>query len=259
MIVKRTLLTSTCLALAAPAALTMATSAHAQGFNIDEIVVTARQREETLQDVPATVTVLTETTLRRAGVERAEDFIALTPGVTFVDTAEVGDTQVNIRGINGSRDAENSFAFVLDGVLLTNPASFNREFGELQQIEVLKGPQGAIYGRNAAAGAIIVTTKKPGNEVEGQIKASIANEGTYFVSGYASGPVVEDQLYAQISGDWRDTDGFYTNSFLNEDVVDNFENYNIKARMVWEPNDDLSVDTKVRYGEVDAASISFNA
>jgi len=258
MILKRSLLASTCIALVAPAGLG-AGAAFAQGFAIDEITVTARQREETLQDVPATVTVLTETTLRRAGVERAEDFIALTPGVTFVDTAEVGDTQVNIRGINGSRDAENSFAFVLDGVLLTNPSSFNREFGDLQQIEVLKGPQGAIYGRNAAAGAIIVTTKKPGNEVEGQIKASVANEDSYFVSGYVSGPIVEDQLYAQISGDWRDTDGFYTNSFLNDDVVDNFENYNIKGRVVWEPTDALSIDSKVRYGEVDAASIGFNA
>ena len=133
---------------------------------MEEIMVTARRREESLQDVPGTVTALSEETLRNAGVERAEDFIALTPGVTMVNAAEVGDTQVNIRGINGARDAENSFAFLIDGVLYTNPAAFNREYTDLKQIEVFKGPQGAIYGRNAAAGAIIVTTTKPTNDFE---------------------------------------------------------------------------------------------
>ena len=118
---------------------------------IEEILVTARRREESLRDVPGTVTALTEATLESAGVQRAADFIALVPGVTIVDAAEVGDTQVNIRGINGARDAENSFAYILDGILYTNPAAFNREYTDLKQIEVFKGPQGAIYGRNAAA------------------------------------------------------------------------------------------------------------
>jgi iron complex outermembrane receptor protein len=122
-------------------------------FVIEEVIVTARRREESLRDVPGTVTALTAATLESAGVQRAEDFIKLVPGVTMVNAAETGDTQVNIRGINGARDAENSFAYILDGVLYSNPAAFNREYTDLQQIEVFKGPQGAIYGRNAAAGA----------------------------------------------------------------------------------------------------------
>ena len=88
---------------------------------IEEIIVTARRREESLRDVPGTVTALTQTMLESAGVQRADDFIRLTPGVSMVDAAEVGDTQVNIRGINGARDAENSFAFILDGVLTPTP------------------------------------------------------------------------------------------------------------------------------------------
>jgi len=225
----------------------------------DEIIVTARQRQETLKDVPATVTVLPTITLDRAGVERAEDFIRLIPGVTIVDAAEVGDTQINIRGINGTRDAETSFAFILDGVLLTNPSSFNREFGELQQIEVLKGPQGALYGRNAAAGAIIVTTKKPGPDFEGAAKFSYANHQSYYASGYVSGAVIEDRVFASLAGDYRSTDGFYRNSFLNANVVDDFENFNIRGRVVWEPGEGTTLDTKVRYGEVNAAAITFNA
>ena len=98
----------------------------AQGQEIEEIIVIARRRAESLRDVPATVSVLTEATLQAAGVQRAEDFLRMTPGVTVVDAAEVGDTQVNIRGINGARDAENSFAFIVDGILMTNPAAFNR-------------------------------------------------------------------------------------------------------------------------------------
>ena len=162
---KRTVLTAAITAslgtFAVPIHTAQAQSSESDEMVVEEIVVTARRRQESLQDVPGTVTALSQQTLESAGVQRAEDFLRLTPGVTLVDAAEVGDTQVNIRGINGARDAENSFAFILDGVLFTNPASFNREYTNLQQIEVFKGPQGAIYGRNAAAGAIIVTTTTP--------------------------------------------------------------------------------------------------
>ena len=95
----------------------------AQGGVIEEIIVTARQREEKLTDVPASITAFTAGTIKRANIERAEDFIALTPGVSFIDTAEVGDSQVSIRGINGSRDAEANFAFIVDGILHTEQQS----------------------------------------------------------------------------------------------------------------------------------------
>ncbi|RME62083.1 MAG: TonB-dependent receptor, partial [Alphaproteobacteria bacterium] len=227
---------------------------------LEEIIVTARRRAESLQQVPGTVTALTRATIEAAGVERAEDFIRLTPGVTLINAAEVGDTQVNIRGINGARDAENSFAFIIDGVLYSNPAAFNREFADLRQIEVFKGPQGAIYGRNAAAGAILVTTRKPGNELEAEAKASFANDESYFVQGTVAGPLVENELFFRLSGDYRTTDGFYRNVFQNNRaIVDRFEGYNVHGRLVWEPSEQFSLDTKVRYGEVDASAITFNA
>ncbi len=227
---------------------------------IEEIIVTARRREESLRDVPGTVTALTQDTLQRAGVERATDFIALTPGVSLVDAAEVGDTQVNIRGINGARDAENSFAFIIDGVLYTNPAAFNREYTDLRQIEVFKGPQGAIYGRNAAAGAIIVTTTTPDNERHANATLSAAEDSTYLVKGSVSGALVEDELFFRLSGDWRKTDGFYRNGFQNrDDIVDAYEGYNLNGRLVWTPSESTTVDTKFRYGEVDASSITFNS
>lgn len=229
----------------------------AQSFAIEEIIVTARQRSESLQDVPASITAFTTEQLQRAGVQRAADFINLTPGVTIVDAAEVGDTQVNIRGINGARDAENSFALIIDGILHTNPAALNREYANLQQIEILKGPQGATYGRNAAAGAIIVTSKKPGDEFEGEVKFSGANDDTYTASAYMAGPL-SDTVSANIQVDWRDSDGFYFNETRNEKNVDDFEGWNVSSRFLLETTETSTLDLKARYGEVDAAAISFN-
>jgi iron complex outermembrane recepter protein len=226
---------------------------------LDEVVVTtARQREEALQDVPASVTAITSATLEQAAVERAGDFVRLTPGVSLVQTAEVADAQVNIRGINGARDAENSFALIIDGILLTNPAAFNREYSDLKQIEILKGPQGALYGRNAAAGAIIVTTTKPGDEYAGDVKLSYGEDATYTGQFVVGGPI-GDRAGWKLGADYRSTDGFYKNRFVNQNNVDDFEGWNVNGRLVWELGDNSTLDVKAHYGEVDAASISFNA
>ena len=91
--------------------------------------------------MPIAITAFTENTIDRAGIERPQDFIGLTPNVTIVDSANAGDTQVTIRGITSTRDAEGTFAYVVDGVLVTNPNGFNQELFDVQQIEVLKGPQ----------------------------------------------------------------------------------------------------------------------
>ena len=229
-------------------------------FIIEEVIVTARRRAESLRDVPGTVTALTTAALESAGVQRAEDFIKLIPGVTMVNAAETGDTQVNIRGINGARDAENSFAYILDGVLYSNPAAFNREYTDLTQIEVFKGPQGAIYGRNAAAGAIIVSTSMPGNERTTGGTLSYAGDSSFLIKGSTSGALIEDEVFFRFSGDWRKSDGYYRNEFQNNSpIVDTYDGYNLRARFVWKQSDNLVVDMKIRYGEVDASSITFNS
>ena len=109
---------------------------------LEEVVVTARQREENIQDVPVTITAFTATEIRSAGIARPEDFIALTPGVSVVHTAEAGDMQVSIRGINTGRDVEPNFALVVDGVLQTNPNALNQELGERHADRGAQGPAG---------------------------------------------------------------------------------------------------------------------
>ena len=113
---------------------------------LEEVVVSDRKVDESVQDVPIAMSVFTASDISDAGIERPEDFIALTPNVVMANTVNVGDTLVTIRGLTSTRDAESNFAFVVDGVLQTNPNAFNRELLDIAQIEVLKGPQGALYG-----------------------------------------------------------------------------------------------------------------
>ena len=225
---------------------------------LEEVVVTARARSESLQDVPATVTAFTEGQIENMGVQRAEDFIYMTPGVTFVNTVEVGDSSLSIRGINGARDAETNFAFIVDGVLYTNPSAFNREYPDLAQIEVLKGPQGALYGRSAAAGAVIMSTNRPTQEMEGSIKVGAAEYGTYYGTATIAGPLGSD-VAGRLTVTHRKTDGFLENIYLNDDVVNDYKETAISTRLVFDPSDTLSIDTKLRYSDVSAASIAFNA
>ncbi|RMF98358.1 MAG: TonB-dependent receptor [Gammaproteobacteria bacterium] len=227
---------------------------------MEEIVTTARGRAESLADVPAAVSVITADTIEKQGIDRVEEFVRLVPGMSIVNAAEVADTQVNIRGINGARDAEVNYALVVDGIVMTNPAALNREWSNISQIEVLKGPQGALYGRNAAAGAIIINTLRPSEPLEGQLKASAAEDSTYSLNGRLGGVNSDETLTWLVSADWSTTDGFYKDVYNNrDDTIDNFEDWNVAGRLIWEPNEQLSVDTKIRYGEVDAASITFNS
>ena len=226
--------------------------------SIDEIVVTARRQTESLRDVPASVSVLTADALEKTGAQIAEDFVQLTPGVTIVTgTAEVGDTQINIRGMNGARDAESSVALVVDGILKTNTAQLNQNHGTMSQVEILKGPQGAIYGRNAAAGAVVLSTLKPSDEYTGKLKVGLGEHGTQTASGYLSGPLGANSGFV-VSFNRSETDGFYTNRFLNQDVVDNAELYGIDTRLMVEL-DSTTWDLKARYAKVDSASINFRA
>ena len=244
----------------APVSAQTASSVAAEPSNEGEILVTARRDTERLIDVPATVSVLTSETLARTGVVRAQDFVQLIPGVTIVTgSAAAGDTQVNIRGLNGARDAESSVALVVDGILKTSTAQLNQAQGTIRQVEVLKGPQGALYGRNAAAGAIVVTTAKPGDTLEGEIKASYAELNTSNVTAYIAGPIT-DSIGFVLAGNYRNTDGFWRNEFLgNQKIVDNQEAYGVDGRIVAKLGDDTELDVKGRYAKLSGASINFNA
>jgi iron complex outermembrane receptor protein len=226
---------------------------------IDEVIVTARKRAESLQEVPIAITAFTEQTIQRAGIERPADFISLIPNVTIVDTANVGDTQVSIRGIVSTRDAESTFAYVVDGILSTNPNSFNEELVNVRQIEVLKGPQGALYGRNAVAGAILVTTREPGEEFEGQVRVGGGSDGFAKASLRMSGPL-GGSARGSLAASYREFDGVFSNIYENGGSdVDYLEDTSVRGRVIFEPSERMTWDFRAGYSEVSGGAINFNA
>jgi iron complex outermembrane recepter protein len=225
---------------------------------LEEVIVTARQRAEKLEDVPATVQAFTATEIEDAGIERPTDFIALTPGMSQVQTAEAGDLQVVIRGINTGRDAETNFALVIDGVLQTNPNALNQELSNISQIEVLKGPQGALYGRNALAGAVILTTRKPTDEFALDVEAGYGSDASYKASFYAAGPL-GGSAKGSLSAYTRSTNGQWTNDFLDcDDCVDTFDETGVSGRLLFDVGGG-EVDVKAKYSKLDSGAINFNA
>ena len=248
------------IALSAPAIAQDAPAADQAAEEDNAIVVTARRQSESVADVPAAITVFGAEALAKTGVQRADDFIQLTPGVTIVTgTAEAGDTQINIRGINGARDAESSVALVVDGILKTNTAQLNQNQGTMRQVEILKGPQGALYGRNAAAGAIVIQTVKPGDTLEGGMTLRAAQDNTYLATGYVAVPVGESAGFV-LSGNYSTTDGFFRNRFLNNSkTIDDQEIWSVDGRFVAELGPNTELDVKARYADLTGASINFNA
>jgi len=230
----------------------------AETGQLEEIVVTARQREERIEDVPVSITAFTASEIKSAGIERPQDFIALTTGVSQVQTAEAGDMQVNIRGINTGRDSETNFALVIDGVLQTNPNALNQELSGVTQIEVLKGPQGALYGRNALAGALILTTRKPGEEFEADLKVGYGSDNSYNGSIYLGGGLT-DGVKGSISAYTRKTDGQWKNLKNDcDDCVDRFEETGVSGRLLFGLFGG-DIDVKAKYSQLDSGAINFNA
>ncbi|MEI6642847.1 MAG: TonB-dependent receptor [Novosphingobium sp.] len=246
---------------AVPALAQTAPQAQAEAAPAEEgaIIVTARRQNERLQDVPASVSVLTAATLTNTGSTRAQDFVNLTPGVTIVTgTAEAGDTQINIRGINGARDAESSVALVVDGILKTNTAQLNQRQGTLSQVELLKGPQGALYGRNAAAGAIVLQTIKPTDTLTGAVRASYAEQNTFDGAAHIAGPL-GDNVGFVLAGTYYKTDGFWRNLRDNSKTIADKEDWSIDGRVLYGAGTDTQIDVKARYAQFRGASLPFNA
>ncbi len=224
---------------------------------LEEVVVSARKVDENLQDVPIAMSVFTTSDIEDAGIERPEDFIALTPNVVMANTVNVGDTLVTIRGLTSTRDAESNFAFVVDGVLQTNPNAFNRELLDIAQIEVLKGPQGALYGRNATSGAILITTKAPSGESENTAVVGMGVNNSSKLQ-YVNSGMMGENVYTRFSVSTRETDGEHTNIYSNSQNVDFFEDTTVRGRILVD-NDTNSWDFRAGISEANGGTINFNA
>jgi iron complex outermembrane recepter protein len=211
--------------------------------NVEEVVVSARRRQESTLDVPISVDAFSEQKIESAGIQKPADFISLVPNMTLVQTQNAGNAFVVIRGISQARNSEPSVAVLVDGVLETNPAEFNQELFDIQQIEVLKGPQGALYGRNAIGGAILIHTKDPPKRFEGTVKLGLGN-GPSERAQYAIGGPMGSDLGYRASVSFYNTSGFIENEYLHT-KADPARSIDGRWRMDWKPTSDLSLDWRV--------------
>src|SRR5579862_4756645 len=234
------------------------TAQAAPSQQLEEVVVTARLRAEKLQDVPAAVTAFTEQEIENAGIVSPRDFIQLTPNVTLVETQNIGTSFVIIRGISQARNSEPSVATVVDGVQQVNPSQFDQSLFDIQQIEVLKGPQGGLYGRNAIGGAILINTRQPTDQYEYEFKAGVDNGPGVTVLGTASGPVPgTDNLKFIGSLQYINTDGYINNPYLNTSA-DPFEDRDGRFKLLWTPLPNLTLDGRISFSQVRTTAYYYN-
>ncbi len=229
----------------------------AQTSDLGEIVVTARKRDESFRDVPITVSVFNEQAIQSAGIEKPGDFIAMIPNMTLVETQNAGNAFVVVRGISQARNSEPSVAVLVDGVLETNPAEFNQELFDISQIEVLKGPQGALYGRNAIGGAIIIRTKDPADEFSGTARVGVGNGVSERAQLALSGPLNDAKtLKYRASINFYNTDGYLQNVYLDQ-KADPARDYSGRIRVTWEPSDAFKGDLRVSASRLETRAFYF--
>ncbi|HEY5809245.1 MAG TPA: TonB-dependent receptor [Povalibacter sp.] len=230
--------------------------AGASSENLEEVIVTVRRRDEASLDVPMTINVFTAADITAAGIERPQDFISLTPNMTLVQTQNQGTSFVTVRGISQARNSEPSVAVVIDGVAMANPSQFNQELVDIESIQVLKGPQGGIYGRNAIGGAILITSKQPTDKFEGKVAAGYDSGPGYKVSGTVSGPMT-DTLKYRMTASYLDTEGYIDNPYLGEDA-DPYEDLSLRGLLLWEPSESFRADLRAYMSDVSTQALYFN-
>jgi iron complex outermembrane receptor protein len=191
-------------------------AAAAQDEDSADVVVTARRREETLLDVPVALTAVSGDTLERRGINSVREVAAQSPGLN-ITTDGAGRAFVSIRGVGVTlvQSVQPGVGLFIDGVYRPSTAYLNNPLLDVERIEVLRGPQGTLYGKNTLGGAINVITRQPGNELEVRGIASYAGpDDSWLVAGSLSAPIVTDHLAIRIAASHREQDGFLTNTVV---------------------------------------------
>ncbi len=235
--------------LAAIAASAFATPAFAQSSpadgasDNDTIIVTARKREENLQDVPLSVTAFTEQRIEDAGLKSIGDLAQQTLGFSFREGFGRNADRPVIRGMANIQGTANA-AFFVDGIFVTGPIA-SYQLDNLQRVEIVKGPQSALFGRATFSGAINYVTRKPDNEFRGKVSGTIGSDGYQELSGYASGPLIKDKLYIEANGRYYNFGGQYPNAIDAQETLGRQRTYSMGATVRWTPTETLDITGRV--------------
>ncbi|HVJ72132.1 MAG TPA: TonB-dependent receptor, partial [Sphingomicrobium sp.] len=218
-----------------------------------EIVVTATRRNEALSDVPLAVSAVTAETLQNSGASDIRALTQLSPSLlVFSTSSEAGAGRANIRGIGTVGDnpgLESSVAVFIDGVYRSRTGVGLTELGAIDRIEVLRGPQGTLFGRNASAGLISIITAKPKFRTEVGGELSIGNYDFRRAEAYATGGLSET-IAARIDGVWMQRDGFLEDDISGRDV-NNRDRWMLRGQLLFEPSSDLSIRVVGDYAKRD--------
>ncbi len=225
--------------------------------SVDEIIVTTRYEEENLQDVPIAVTAIGADSIERQGINNLFQLAEIDPSVSFDTSYYPGDTRVAIRGLSNTRGRSN-VAFLIDGVDVTSENQIaagsgllanQRLLTDVERIEIVKGPQSALYGRAAFAGAIAYTTRNPSDTFEGSLGLDLAQGNEYQLKGSLSGPIV-DGLGYRVDGVAWSSDGRFQNSVSGADIGAG-DGWATSGALRWETADTFDMKVRVSYSEED--------
>jgi iron complex outermembrane recepter protein len=227
----------------------------ASADSLEEITVTARRRAESLQEVPLSISAFTVDQIQRAGIAAFGDVAKLTPSLVFDQDFGANDTRPSIRGLPATRGRP-PVGILIDGIDVSSEAIatagggnlLNLRLLDLERIEVVKGPQSALYGRVAFGGAVNYVTARASETRSGRINATVASDGTYEVGGAVGGPVGDSGLRARVSAGYSRSDGFYRN-LVSGDTVGGYEAAQISAAFEYEPSDRFGLSGFLSYGD----------
>jgi iron complex outermembrane recepter protein len=236
-----------------PVALAQDAGTDEEANTLDKITVTAQKREEALQDVPVVVTALSEQALEDNGVRDIKDLQSLVPGLTVTSTQSEAQTTARIRGVGTVGDnagLESSVGVVIDGVYRPRNGVGFGDLGELERIEVLKGPQGTLFGKNTSAGVINVITKRPTYGQAAEAEITVGNYGAFGVSGMYNDSF-NDRAAFRIYAAKRKRDGFMdvnVGSGPRQEREDQDQNFHtVRGQLLLEPSDTLDITLSADY------------
>lgn len=212
-------------------------------YALKEITVTATKTGRTkLQDTPIAITALTAADIAQSGITDIHGLMAETPGLDITQNGPYGE--VYIRGIGSNNvfiGSDPDVSIYQDGVYIARPSSDFNNFLDVERVEVLRGPQGTLYGRNAVGGTINIISRKPDNQLQAKAQAGVGNYGKYDLQGYLSGPLAKDKLYASISVMREKHNGYIRNIFPGGNDLDDEDTWATRAQVRATPTDRLDI------------------
>ncbi len=220
-----------------------------------EIVVTATKTgAESVQDIPLAISAFDAEILADQGVLSVQDVSAVTPGFTFSSNGPWAISSIRGVGTNNVfAGGDPNTTVQVDGVYIARPSSGNLDFADVERVEILRGPQGTIYGRNAIAGTINVITKTPGSNLEVLARASVGTDNFYKFDGSISGPLIEDRLAASISASYTHQDGFIDQLVAGLPDANDKDRISVRAKLVGQISDRVKLTVSGDYYTADEA------